>query len=90
MNKSELVEKIAKGADISKEKAKKALDATIETITSSLKKKEPVSLPGFGSFDVSKRKAREGRNPATGEKIKIPATKVPKFKAGKGLKDAVK
>ncbi len=90
MNKSELVEKIAKSADISKEKAKKALDATTEAITSSLKRKESVSLTGFGSFDVSKRKAREGRNPATGEKIKIPATKVPKFKAGKGLKDAVK
>ncbi len=90
MNKSELVEKIAQKADISKERAKQALDATMDSITSSLKKKESVTLPGFGTFDVSKRKAREGRNPATGEKIKIPATKVPKFKPGKGLKDAVK
>ncbi len=90
MNKGDLVEAIAKEADISKEKAKKALDATTESITSSLKKKDSVTIPGFGTFDVTKRKAREGRNPATGEKINIPATRVPKFRPGKGLKDAVK
>lgn len=90
MNKGDLVEAIAKKNGLSKEKAKQVLDTMLDSVTSSLKKKDSVTLPGFGTFDVSKRKAREGRNPATGEKIKIPAMKVPKFKAGKALKEAVK
>ena len=90
MNKSELIEKIAAEAGTSKAQAGAMLDAFVSAITSSLKKKKPVTLVGFGTFDVSKRKAREGRNPATGETIKIKAQTVPKFKAGKALKDAVK
>jgi DNA-binding protein HU-beta len=88
-NKSDLIEAIAKSADISKAAAGRALDATIESITKSLKKGEIVSLVGFGSFYVGKRAARNGRNPRTGATIKIKAAKVPKFRAGKGLKDAV-
>ena len=88
-NKSDLIEDIAKSADISKAAAGRALDATIESITKSLKKGEIVSLVGFGSFYVGKRAARNGRNPRTGATIKIKAAKVPKFRAGKGLKDAV-
>lgn len=88
-NKSDLIEAIAKSADISKAAAGRALDATIETIKKSLKKGEDVSLVGFGTFYVGKRAARTGRNPRTGDAIKIKAAKVPKFRAGKGLKDAV-
>ncbi|MBI5007382.1 MAG: HU family DNA-binding protein [Nitrosomonadales bacterium] len=88
-NKSDLIEAIAKSADISKAAAGRALDATIESIKKSLKKGELVSLVGFGSFYVGKRAARTGRNPRTGAAIKIKAAKVPKFRAGKGLKDAV-
>jgi DNA-binding protein HU-beta len=88
-NKSDLIEAIAKSADISKAAAGRALDATIESIKKSLKKGELVSLVGFGSFYVGKRAARNGRNPRTGATIKIKAAKVPKFRAGKGLKDAV-
>lgn len=88
-NKSDLIDAIAKSADISKAAAGRALDATIESITKSLKKGEIVSLVGFGSFYVGKRAARNGRNPRTGATIKIKAAKVPKFRAGKGLKDAV-
>lgn len=88
-NKSDLIEAIAKSADISKAAAGRALDATIESIKKSLKKGELVSLVGFGTFYVGKRAARSGRNPRTGETIKIKAAKVPKFRAGKGLKDAV-
>jgi len=88
-NKSDLIEAIAKSADISKAAAGRALDATIESITKSLKKGELVSLVGFGTFYVGKRAARNGRNPRTGATIKIKAAKVPKFRAGKGLKDAV-
>ncbi|MEW6563170.1 MAG: HU family DNA-binding protein [Pseudomonadota bacterium] len=88
-NKSDLIEAIAKSADISKAAAGRALDATIEAIKKSLKKGETVSLVGFGSFYVGKRAARSGRNPRTGATIKIKAAKVPKFRAGKGLKDAV-
>lgn len=88
-NKSDLIEAIAKSADISKAAAGRALDATIETIKKSLKKGEDVSLVGFGTFYVGKRAARTGRNPQTGAAIKIKAAKVPKFRAGKGLKDAV-
>ncbi len=88
-NKSDLIEAIAKSADISKAAAGRALDATIESITKTLKKGELVSLVGFGTFYVGKRAARSGRNPRTGATIKIKAAKVPKFRAGKGLKDAV-
>ena len=89
MNKSELIEAIAKSADISKAAAGRALDATVESIKKALKKGDTVSLVGFGTFKVAKRAARNGRNPRTGETIKIKAAKVPKFSAGKGLKDAV-
>jgi DNA-binding protein HU-beta len=88
-NKSDLIEAIAKSADLSKAAAGRALDATIESIKKSLKKGELVSLVGFGTFYVGKRAARNGRNPQTGATIKIKAAKVPKFRAGKGLKDAV-
>ncbi|HLP97462.1 MAG TPA: HU family DNA-binding protein [Sideroxyarcus sp.] len=88
-NKSDLIDAIAKSADLSKAAAGRALDATIEAIKKSLKKGELVSLVGFGTFYVGKRAARTGRNPRTGAAIKIKAAKVPKFRAGKGLKDAV-
>lgn len=88
-NKSDLIEAIAKSADISKAAAGRALDATIDAVMKSLKKGEDVSLVGFGTFYVGKRAARTGRNPQTGAAIKIKAAKVPKFRAGKGLKDAV-
>lgn len=89
MNKSDLVDAIAKSADISKAAAGRALDATVDTIKKTLKKGDTVSLVGFGTFKVGKRAARNGRNPRTGATIKIKAAKVPKFSAGKGLKDAV-
>jgi DNA-binding protein HU-beta len=89
VNKSDLVDAIAKSADISKAAAGRALDATVESIKKALKKGDTVSLIGFGTFKVGKRAARNGRNPRTGETIKIKAAKVPKFTAGKGLKDAV-
>lgn len=90
MTKADLIGKIATKAGLTKAEAGKALDSTIEAIKEALKKGEKVTLVGFGSFYVSKRKARKGRNPRTGQEIKIPATKVPKFTAGKALKDAVK
>lgn len=89
MNKSDLVEAIAASADISKAAAGRALDGTIETIKNALKNGDEVSLVGFGLFCVDERAARTGRNPRTGEAITIKAAKVPKFRAGKGLKDAV-
>ncbi|TNF65347.1 MAG: HU family DNA-binding protein [Gammaproteobacteria bacterium] len=89
MNKSELVTAISKEADVTKEVAQRVLDATITSITSSLKKGDQVSLVGFGSFQVRKRAARQGRNPKTGQPMTISASKSPVFKAGKGLKDAV-
>ncbi|HSM99149.1 MAG TPA: HU family DNA-binding protein [Gallionella sp.] len=89
MNKSDLVDAIAKSAEISKAAAARALDATVDTIKKALKKGDTVSLVGFGTFKVGKRAARNGRNPRTGATIKIKAAKVPKFSAGKGLKDAV-
>ena len=89
VNKSELIDAIAKSADISKAAAGRALDATVESIKKSLKKGDLVTLVGFGTFYVGKRAARNGRNPQTGASIKIKAAKVPKFRAGKGLKDAV-
>jgi DNA-binding protein HU-beta len=90
MNKEQLLEAMAAKADITKKQAGQALDAVIDGITDTLKKGNSVALTGFGTFSSSKRAAREGRNPSTGEKIKIAATTVPKFKAGKSLKDAVK
>ncbi len=89
MNKTELVEAIAKQADLSKTSAGKALDAAIVAIKQALKSKDTVTLVGFGTFYVGERAARMGRNPRTGKGIKIKAAKVPKFRAGKGLKDAV-
>jgi len=89
VNKSDLVDAIAKSADLSKAAAARALDATVDTIKKTLKKGDTVSLVGFGTFKVGKRAARNGRNPRTGATIKIKAAKVPKFSAGKGLKDAV-
>ncbi|TQV86618.1 nucleoid-associated protein HU-beta [Aliikangiella coralliicola] len=89
MNKSELVDAIASGADISKASAGRALDAMIDAITETLRKGDQVALVGFGTFSVKDRAARTGRNPQTGKTIDIPAAKVPGFKAGKGLKDAV-
>ncbi|MBZ0290481.1 MAG: HU family DNA-binding protein [Anaerolineae bacterium] len=89
MNKSELIEQIAKSADISKAAAGRALDATVGAIRTSLKKGGMVTLVGFGTFYVGKRAARSGRNPRTGASIKIKAARVPKFRAGKMLKDAV-
>lgn len=89
MNKSEMIDAIAEGADISKAAAGRALDAMVEAVTETLKKGETVNLIGFGTFEVRDRKARTGRNPQTGATINIPAAKSPAFKAGKALKDAV-
>lgn len=89
MTKTEIIEKIASDADISKAAAGKALESFTSSITKSLKKGNKVTIVGFGTFSVSKRKAREGRNPRTGETIKIKASKAPKFSAGKALKDAI-
>ncbi len=90
MTKSQLVDIIAGNSKISKTAATKAIDAFIKGITRTLKKGEKVTIVGLGSFSVTKRKARRGRNPQTGAEIKIPAVKVPKFTAGKALKSAVK
>ena len=89
MNKTELIEHIAKQADISKAAAARSLDAVIGAVKTTLKKNGSVTLVGFGTFSVAKRAARTGRNPQTGAAIKIKAAKVPKFRAGKALKDAV-
>jgi DNA-binding protein HU-beta len=89
VNKSELIDAIAKHADISKAAAGRALDATVNSIKSSLRKGDIVTLVGFGSFYVGKRTERAGRNPRTGETIRIEAAKVPKFRAGKELKDSL-
>ena len=89
MNKSELIEKIANDANITKVQAGAALDVFISSVTGSLKKKKAVTLVGFGTFDVQKRKARNGRNPATGESIKIKAQTAVKFRPGKTLKNTV-
>ena len=90
MNKTELIKSIATKANLNNKSATAALDATIQSITEALKDGEKVSLLGFGTFELKTRPAREGRNPATGEKVMIRAAKVPGFRAGKGLKDAVK
>lgn len=89
MNKTELVAAVAEQADISKKDAEKVLKAFVDVITEEMKKGEKVQLVGFGTFEVSERAAREGRNPQTGKTMKIEACKAPKFKAGKALKDAV-
>ena len=89
MNKTELIEHIAKHADISKAAATRALDAITGAVRTTLKKGGTVSLVGFGSFSVTKRPARTGRNPRTGAAIKIKSAKVPKFRPGKALKDAL-
>ncbi len=89
MNKSDLIDQIAAGADISKAAAGRALDAMVDAITEALRKGEQVSLVGFGTFSVKQRAARTGRNPQTGATIQIAAAKVPGFKPGKALKDAV-
>jgi DNA-binding protein HU-beta len=89
VNKAELIDAIAKHADISKAAAGRALDATVDAIQTSLKRGSMVTLVGFGSFYVGKRNARAGRNPRTNEPIRIGAAKVPKFRAGKALKDAL-
>jgi DNA-binding protein HU-beta len=90
MNKTQLVEKVAAEAQISKVAAKKAVDAAVEGVKEALKAGEKVQLIGFGTFEVKKQNARQGVNPATGKKIKIAAKKVAKFKAGKELAEAVK
>lgn len=89
MNKTELIEYIANDADISKAAATRALESTFEAVKKTLKKGGAVSLVGFGTFAVGKRAERTGRNPRTGETIKIKAAKVPKFRPGKALKDAI-
>ena len=89
MNKSELIDAIADSADISKAAAGRAVDAVVDSITGSLQKGDPVTLIGFGTFSVEDRAARTGRNPQTGAEIQIAAAKIPSFKAGKALKDAV-
>jgi DNA-binding protein HU-beta len=89
VNKTDLIDAIASAADLSKADAGRALDAVVDSITDSLKKGDPVSLVGFGTFQVKHRAAREGRNPQTGATIQIKASNVPSFKAGKALKDSV-
>jgi DNA-binding protein HU-beta len=89
MNKQELIANIASSADISKAAATKVVDSFTSTVTHALKKGDTVTLIGFGTFAVSKRAARTGRNPQTGKEIKIAARKAPTFRAGKALKDAV-
>ena len=89
MNKSELIDEIAKEAEISKAAAGRALDAVLISVTKALKADKDVALVGFGTFHVKTRAARKGRNPRTGAEIKIPAAKVPSFRVGKTLKDSV-
>jgi len=89
VNKADMIEHIAQSAEISKLAAERALDALVAAVKSSLKKGQMVTLVGFGSFYVGKRAARTGRNPRTGEALKIAAARVPKFRAGKALKEAI-
>ncbi len=89
MNKAELIDHIATQADISRAAAARALDAMISAVTESLQQGEPVTLVGFGTFDVTTRSARTGRNPQTGETITIKEARVPRFRPGKALKEAV-
>lgn len=90
MNKTELVKAVAERAELTQKDAAKVLDALFDTITQTLAKEEKIQLIGFGTFEVRDRAARKGRNPQTGEEIEIAASKVPAFKAGKELKEAVK
>ncbi|KOS29009.1 DNA-binding protein [Bacillus anthracis] len=90
MNKTELIKNVAQKTDISKKEATKAVQTVVESITKTLKKGDKVQLIGFGKFEVRERAARKGRNPQTGEEMQIAATKVPAFKPGKELKEAVK
>jgi DNA-binding protein HU-beta len=89
MNKADMIEQIAQAAEVSKSAAERAVDALVASIKTSLKKGDMVTLVGFGTFYVGTRQARAGRNPRTGEPIAIKATKVPRFRAGKALKDAI-
>ena len=89
MNKTEFIAAVAEKAEISKKDSEKALKAFIDVVTDELKNGEKIQLVGFGTFEVSERAAREGRNPQTGKTMKIEACKAPKFKAGKALKDAI-
>jgi len=89
VNKTELIEAVASSADMSKTEAARAVDSVISAVTKALREGEQVALPGFGTFEVRARAARQGRNPQTGQAIEIKASKVPSFKAGKALKDAV-
>lgn len=90
MNKTDLVNQVAETSELSKKDAAKAVDAVFQSIMDSLKSGDKVQIIGFGNFEVRDRSARKGRNPQTGEEIQIPASKVPAFRAGKALKDAVK
>jgi len=90
MNKTELINAVAETSGLSKKEATKAVDAVFDSITEALRKGDKVQLIGFGNFEVRERAARKGRNPQTGEEMEIPASKVPAFKPGKALKDAVK
>ncbi|MES9811414.1 MAG: HU family DNA-binding protein [Candidatus Thiodiazotropha sp.] len=89
MNKADLIEAMAESADISKAAAGRALDGMVDAVTKAMKAGDTLSLVGFGTFSVKERAAREGRNPQTGETIKIKASRIPSFKAGKALKDAI-
>lgn len=89
MNKTELINAVAEASELSKKDATKAVDSVFDTILDALKNGEKIQLIGFGNFEVRERSARKGRNPQTGEEIEIPASKVPAFKPGKALKDAV-
>jgi DNA-binding protein HU-beta len=90
MNKAELIEAVSKVTEMTKADTERAIDALIDVVSKNIKKKDGVKLVGFGTFAVSSRKARVGRNPQTGEEIQIPARKVPVFRPGKELKDAVR
>jgi DNA-binding protein HU-beta len=90
MNKAELIEAVSKVTEMTKADTERALDAFIDVVSKNIKKKDGVKLVGFGTFAVSPRKARVGRNPQTGEEIQIPARKVPVFRPGKELKDSVR
>jgi DNA-binding protein HU-beta len=89
VNKSDLIDKVTASTDLNKASVVRAVDAVFDIISDTLKNGEPVMLSGFGTFTVSNRAARNGRNPRTGETISIPASRSPRFKAGKGLKDAL-
>ncbi len=89
MNKADLIDAVAKSVDLPKTSAARAVDAILGAVTKALEKGDSVTLVGFGSFHLRKRKARDGRNPQTGESIRIKAAKIPSFKAGKALKEAV-